>query len=60
MHIELAIRLYRKRLLNFGKARSLANMHYWDFYELLGEEGIERSYNSDDLADDLQTLEKIL
>lgn len=59
LHVELAIRLYRKRLLNFGKARVLANMKYWDFYELLGKEGIERTYDVDDLNDDLQTLKDI-
>lgn len=59
LHVELAIRLYRKNLLNFGKARDLAKMTYWDFYELLGKEGIERNYNADDLNDDLQTLERL-
>jgi predicted HTH domain antitoxin len=59
LHVELAIRLYRKKLLNFGKARALANMKYWDFYELLGKEGVERNYTVNDLNDDLQTLEKM-
>ncbi len=59
LHVELAIRLYRKKLLNFGKARDLAKMTYWDFYELLGKEGIERDYNVDDLNEDLQTMERI-
>ena len=59
LHIELALRLYRKKLLNFGKARALANMTYWDFYELLGKEGIERNYNVSDLNDDLKTLEQM-
>ncbi len=59
LHIELALRLYRKKLLNFGKARTLANMTYWDFYELLGKEGIERNYNASDLNDDLKTLEQM-
>lgn len=59
LHVELAIRLYRKKLLNFGKARDLAKMTYWDFHELLGREGIERDYNVDDLNEDLQTLERM-
>lgn len=59
LHVELAIRLYHKNLLNFGKARELAKMTYWDFYELLGKEGIERNYNADDLDEDLLTLQRI-
>lgn len=37
---ELAIRLYQKGLLSFGKARELAGMAKWDFHLLLGQEGI--------------------
>jgi len=58
--VELAIRLYRKKLLNFGKARKLANMTYWDFYELLGQEDVLRNYDVCELKEDLQTLEELL
>ena len=57
--VELAIRLYRKKLLNFGKARKLANMAYWDFYELLGKEGVQRHYDVKELEEDLLTLEEL-
>ena len=57
--VELAIRLYRKRLMNFGKARKLANMAYWDFYDLLGQEGVLRNYDVNELEEDLQTLEAL-
>lgn len=57
--VELAIRLYRKKLLNFGKARKLANMTYWDFYELLGQEGVDRNYDVNELEEDLRTLEEL-
>jgi len=57
--IELAIRLYRKKILNFGKARKLADMTYWDFYELLGKEDVLRHYDDRELEDDLQTLKEI-
>lgn len=33
---ELAIRLYAKGLLSFGKARQLAGMTRWDFHDVLG------------------------
>ena len=56
---ELAIRLYEKGLLAFGKARELAEMPRWAFHDLLGEEGIERRYAMDELEDDLKTLEEL-
>jgi predicted HTH domain antitoxin len=54
---ELAIRLYAKGLLSFGKARQLAGMTRWDFHDVLGEEGVLRRYNVKELEEDLQTLE---
>jgi predicted HTH domain antitoxin len=56
---ELAIRLYQKGLLSFGKARELANLNKWEFHELLSQEGIERSYDEEELEDDLATLEAL-
>ena len=56
---ELAIRLYQKGLLSFGKARELAGMRKWEFHLLLGEEGIVRRYDLDELQDDLSTLEAL-
>ncbi len=55
---ELAIRLYAKGLLTLGQARQLADMTRWAFRDLLGDEGIVRRYDVEDLEDDLQTLEK--
>jgi len=56
---ELAVRLYEKRLLGFGKARQLAEMPMWEFQRLLGEEGIPRSYDVEELEKDLGTLEEL-
>lgn len=53
---ELALRLYQKGLMSFGKARQLTGMSAWDFHRLLGEEGIERSYDLEELEHDLRTL----
>jgi predicted HTH domain antitoxin len=53
---ELAVRLYQKGLLPFGKARELAGMGKWEFHSLLGEEGVVRQYDVDELAEDLRTL----
>ena len=56
---ELAIRLYQKGLLSFGKARELAAMDKWEFHQLLGDEGIIRRYEVAELKQDLQTLEML-
>ena len=53
---ELAVRLYEKGLVSFGKARELAEMPRWAFHDLLGEEGIQRRYDMEELEDDLKTL----
>jgi predicted HTH domain antitoxin len=54
---ELAIRLYQKGILSFGKARELSQLSKWEFHELLGQENIDRSYDLEDLETDLETLE---
>ena len=56
---ELAVRLCQKGLLSFGKARELAQVTKWEFHSLLGEEGIERSYDLEELESDLNTLEQL-
>lgn len=56
---ELAVRLYEKGLLGFGKARELAGMTKWEFHFLLGKEGIPRHYDVEDLEEDLQTLKEL-
>jgi len=56
---ELAVRLYSKDLLSFGKARQLAGMTRWEFHDLLGKEGVVRRYDVPELEDDLKTLEEL-
>ncbi len=53
------MRLYEKRFLGFGKARELAGMTKWEFQQLLGEEGVPRSYDIEELERDLKTLEEL-
>jgi len=50
---ELALALYRRRVLSLGKARQLARMSRWQFEELLGKRGVTRHYTEKDLAEDL-------
>ncbi|MCL0096857.1 UPF0175 family protein [Thermodesulfovibrionales bacterium] len=56
---QLAIRLYEKEFLGFGKARELSGMTKWEFHSLLGVEGIARHYDVKDLEEDLKTLEEL-
>jgi Uncharacterized small protein len=56
---ELAIRLYEKGVLSFGKARELAGLSKWEFHELLAAEGVPRHYDLEELEADLQTLEDL-
>jgi predicted HTH domain antitoxin len=51
--VELAIVLYARGLLSFGKARELAAMPKYEFGRLLGERGILRHYGQEELEDDL-------
>jgi predicted HTH domain antitoxin len=50
---ELAVALYARDILGFGKARELCGLTKWQFEELLGRRQIVRPYDEDDLAADL-------
>ncbi len=56
---ELAVRLYQKGLLSFGKARRLSGITRWDFHDVLEEEGVSRRYDVQELEEDLKTLEEM-
>lgn len=56
---ELAVRLYSKNLLSFGKARQLAGLTRWEFHDLLGKENVVRRYDVQELEEDLKTLEEL-
>ncbi len=56
---ELALRLYQKGLLSFGKARELARLNKWEFHVLLADEGVVRTYDTEELSGDLATLEQL-
>lgn len=50
---ELAVALYARGILSFGKARSLTTMSRIEFGFLLGRRGIPRHYGERDLEDDI-------
>lgn len=50
---ELALALYARGILSFGKARELTAMNRIEFGLLLGRRGIPRHYTERDLEDDI-------
>jgi predicted HTH domain antitoxin len=52
--LELALALYARGILSFGKARELASVGKAEFGILLGERNIARHYGDEELKDDLE------
>ncbi len=59
LKVELAIRLYQKRILGFGKARELAGLNKWQFQEILAKENIPLNYDIEELERDMETLRSL-
>ena len=55
---EIALSLYARRRLSLGKARELAELSLWEFRQLLGARRIGPHFDSDDLTEDLLTLDE--
>ncbi|MCB0017935.1 MAG: UPF0175 family protein [Anaerolineales bacterium] len=53
LKIELAIALFQREKLSFGKARELAGVDFWTFQQLLGSRGIHPHYDVADFEQDL-------
>jgi len=56
---ELALALYARGILGFGKARELCGLTKWQFEELLGRRKVVRPYDEDDLAADLAYAQQL-
>ncbi|MBF0204388.1 MAG: UPF0175 family protein [Desulfamplus sp.] len=50
---ELAIALYARGILSFGKSRELAELNRIEFGRLLGNRGIPRHYTEQNMEDDI-------
>jgi predicted HTH domain antitoxin len=59
LKIELALLLYSQNRLSIGKAKEFAEMSLWEFRQLLGVRKIPVHYDTDDLNDDMATLQRI-
>lgn len=57
MKQELAVSLYARDVLSFGKARALAELSHREFQALLGDLEIPRHYTDTELAEDLDYAE---
>ena len=51
---ELAITLYERHILSFGKSRELAKMSKWEFQDELGRRKTPRHYSEKDLEEDIK------
>lgn len=56
LRLELALALYQRGKLSFGKARELAGVSPWAFQEVLGLRGIPVRYDLPEYEGDLATL----
>lgn len=54
---KIAMQLYKNQIFTFGQARRLLNYSVWEFQKLLGENHINRHYDSEDLAEDLEAIQ---
>jgi len=57
MKQELAVSLYARDILSFGKARALADLSKREFQDLLSEREIPRHYGERELEEDLEYAE---
>lgn len=56
---ELAVHLFEREILSFGKAAELAKMSKWDFMSLLGSRKIPLHYDEEDLDEDIKTFQRL-
>lgn len=54
---ELALQLYRDKLLSFANAQRLAGLTKIEFHYLLGDHAIPRQYDIADYEKDIRNLE---
>ncbi len=59
LRTELAIHLYQQSRLSIGKAHELAGLSLWEFRQMLGSRRIPPHFDSEDLAQDLETLREL-
>jgi len=56
---ELAVHLFQRNKLSFGKAREMADAGVWEFQQLLGSRGIPIHYDLAEYEEDMATLKRL-
>lgn len=56
---ELAVQLYRDKLLSIANCSRMAEMSKVEFHFLLGEKKIPRHYDVEDFNQDLETIKSL-
>jgi len=59
LRTELAITLFQRGKLSFGKAREMTGLHFWAFQQLLGSRDIPIHYDHDEYEADLEILNRL-
>ncbi len=59
LKIQIALFLYEKGKLSFGKARELAGLSVWEFMEKLSENKIPLNYDVEEFEKDLETIKEL-
>ncbi|MFE4108708.1 UPF0175 family protein [Almyronema epifaneia] len=57
LRTELAIALFQQNRITLGTASQLANLHQIEFQRLIASRGISIHYDTDDLEQDLSSLQ---
>ncbi len=56
----LAVKLFKEKLISFGKAAALSGLNKWEFVDLLGESGVPViSYDKDEVKREMKTAQKL-
>ena len=59
LRVQIALYLYEKGELSFGKARQLSGLSVWEFMERLKDNQIPLKYDVKDFKKDLETIKEL-
>ncbi len=59
LKVQIALYLYEKGKLSFGKARQLSGLSLWEFMDRLRDYQIPLKYDVEDFKEDLETIKEL-